>query len=54
VISHDFESLIHRLLNQGLDARFVQIGLDGAIPVLDCESESSGGVFADFRVLCVT
>jgi len=27
VMSHDFLSLIDRLLSQGLDARFVQMGL---------------------------
>jgi hypothetical protein len=52
--SREFESLIERLANRGLDARFVEMGLDGAVLVLGRERDSSVGVFAAVRVLYIT
>jgi hypothetical protein len=54
VIPQDFQCLIDRLLSRGLDARFVQMGLDGAIRVLELERETSSGIPADVRVVYIT
>ncbi len=54
VIPQDFQCLIDRLLSRGLDARFVQMGLDGAIRVLELERETSSGIPTNVRVVYIT
>ncbi len=54
MIPHDFQSLIGRLLDRGLDARFLQSELEGAVLVLHQASETADGLLAGVPALRIT